>query len=918
MPSDRQNDVNQAANEEIPASPPIPITPEDKERERLEEIRQERQGMPWKDWSQVPWKRWGPYVSERAWGTVREDYSATGAAWDYFPHDQARSKAYRWNEDGIGGICDIEQWLCFALTLWNGQDPILKERMFGLSGPEGNHGEDIKEYHFYLDSTPTHSYMKMLYKYPQKAFPYEDLVRTNAERGRLAPEYELLDTGVFEDDRYWDVFIEYAKAAPEDILIKITAANRGPDTATLHLLPTLWFRNAWSWTNDNWKGCVCTVDGPDGMKTIEATHPSLEKRHLLCEGQPTLLYTENETNTKRLYGTENATPHVKDGFHEYLVHGVQGAVNPLPTGTKMAAQYTVTVPAGQETTIHLRLTDGEVTADAFGAEFEQVFATRIQEADLFYNAIGDCDLAEDTRMVMRQAFAGLLWSKQFYKYDVTRWLDGDPAQPKPPASRLTGRNCDWRHVNCNDVISMPDTWEYPWFAAWDLAFHCIPFAVIDPQFAKQQLLLLCHEWYQHPNGELPAYEWAFGDVNPPVQAWAAWRVYQIERRVRGGEGDKVFLEKMFQKLLLNFTWWVNRKDAEGKNVFQGGFLGLDNIGVFDRSQPLPTGGYLEQSDGTSWMAMYCLNMLTIALELTKMDPSYEDMATKFFEHFIYIAHAMNNFGETDEDLWDDEDGFYYDVLHRPDGSHEFLRVRSIVGLIPLLAVETIDDEQYQSLPEFKARVEWFLSHRQDLVRNVTDLRAVGMHERRLLSIVSPDRLKTILAKMLDETEFLSPHGIRALSQYHRDHPYIMEVNGTQYRVDYEPAESTTGLFGGNSNWRGPIWFPINYLLVEALQKFDYYLGPEFKVNDPIGTGQDLALGEVAAELSRRLTHTFLRGGDGRRPVYGGTTKFQTDPHWRDYVLFFEYYHGDNGAGLGASHQTGWSALVAKLIEQSGS
>jgi hypothetical protein len=917
MPQDTSSSVNQGADEELPKSPQIPVKPNDKERERLEEVREEREAMYWKDWSHAAWKRWGPYVSERAWGTVREDYSADGAAWGYFPHDQARSKVYRWNEDGIGGICDTEQRLCFALALWNGQDPILKERMFGLSGPEGNHGEDVKEYHFYLDNTPTHSYMKMLYKYPQSAFPYEDLVQTNAERGKLDPEYELLDTGVFQDNKYWDVLIEYAKAAPEDILIKITAANRGPEEATLHLLPTLWFRNAWAWNDDDWKGCVCSVDGPTGLKVIQATHPSLPERHLLCEGTPPLLFTENETNNKRLYGTENKTPHVKDAFHEYLVHGIEGAVSPQPRGTKMAAHYTVTVAAGQETTIRLRLTDGVITADAFGAEFEQVFTDRIHEADIFYDAIGDRELSEDTRSVMRQAFAGLLWSKQFYKYDVNQWLTGDPAMPPPPASRWNGRNCDWRHVNCSDVISMPDTWEYPWFAAWDLAFHCIPFAVIDPEFAKQQLMLLCHEWYQHPNGELPAYEWAFGDVNPPVQAWAAWRVYQIERRVRGGEGDKVFLEKMFQKLLMNFTWWVNRKDAEGKNVFQGGFLGLDNIGVFDRSKPLPTGGYLEQSDGTSWMAMYCLNMMTIALELTKVSPCYEDMATKFFEHFIYIAHAMNNFGENDEDLWDQEDGFYYDVLHRPDGSHEFLKVRSLVGLIPLLAVETIDDEQYNSLPEFKARVEWFLSHRQDLSRNVTDLRKVGMHERRLLSIVSPDRLKIILTKMLDETEFLSPHGIRAISRFHKDHPYVMNVNGTEYRVDYEPAESTTGLFGGNSNWRGPIWFPINFLLVEALQKFDYYLGSDFTVPDPLGTDNDLSLGAAAAELSRRLTRTFLRDANGRRPVYGGTEIFQTDPHWRDHVLFFEYYNGDNGAGLGASHQTGWSALVAKMIEQSG-
>ena len=917
MPNDNTPDVNKSEDQEIPASPQIPVKPEDKERQRLEEVRTQQEGLPWKQWSDSAWKQWGPYISERAWGTVREDYSADGTAWDYLPHDWARSKAYRWNEDGIGGLCDVHQRLCFALALWNGEDPILKERMFGLSGPEGNHGEDVKEYFFFLDNTPTHSYMKMLYKYPQRAFPYADLVETNRRRTKQEMEYELLDTGVFADEKYWDVTIEYAKASPEDILIRITAANRGPDTATLHLLPTLWLRNTWTWYSDQWKGNLSGTDGPAGMEVVEATHPDMPVRHLLCEGNPALLFTENDTNNQRLYGSENASPHVKDAFHEYLIHGVQGAINPTPQGTKLAAHYPVTVGAGQQATIRLRLMDGAATADAFGPEFDQVFADRIHEADVFYSAIGDPDLSEDARLVMRQAFAGLLWSKQFYKYDVNRWLDGDPNMPPPPASRLQGRNADWRHVNASDVISMPDTWEYPWFAAWDLAFHCIPFAVIDPQFAKEQLLLLCHEWYQHPNGELPAYEWAFGDVNPPVQAWAAWRVYQIERRVRGGAGDTVFLEKVFQKLLLNFTWWVNRKDAEGKNVFQGGFLGLDNIGVFDRSQPLPTGGYLEQSDGTSWMAMYCLNMLTIALELTKTSPAYEDMATKFFEHFIYIAHAMNNFGEKNEDLWDNEDGFYYDVLHRPDNSHEFLKVRSIVGLIPLLAVETIDDEQFQSLPDFKARIEWFIAHRPDLCKNITNLRNIGMHQRRLLSIVDPDRLRAILTKMLDETEFLSPHGIRALSKFHQDHPYVMTVDGTEYRVDYEPAESTTGVFGGNSNWRGPVWFPINYLLIEALQKFDYYLGPEFQVPCPAGTGNMLSLGEAAAELSRRLSHIFMRGDDGRRPVYGGTTKFQADAHWRDCLMFSEYFHGDNGAGLGASHQTGWTGLVAKLIEQSG-
>ena len=880
----------------------------DKERQRLDDLRQGRAG--------ADWRRWGPYISERAWGTVREDYSPDGRAWDFLPHDWARSKAYRWNEDGIAGICDKDQLLCFALALWNGVDPILKERPFGLSGPEGNHGEDVKEYFFFLDNTPSHAYMKMLYKYPQRAFPYEDLVQTNAARTKHDPEYELLDTGIFDENKYWDVTVEYAKASPDDILIQITAANRGPEAATLELLPTLWFRNCWAWGYDNPPARMKKHGGQ--ATVIEAAAHDLGLRYLLCEGRPELLFTENETNARRLYGaSENPTPYVKDGFHEYIVNGIEGAVNPAEMGTKACARYPVTVEGGQEATIRLRLTDQVLTPDPFGPGFAQVFQARIADADAFYGAIGSPELSPDARLVMRQAFAGLLWSKQFYKYDVIHWLEGDPAGPPPPASRLSGRNHEWRHLNSKDIISMPDTWEYPWFAAWDLSFHCIPIAVIDPQFAKDQLLLLGHEWYQHPNGQLPAYEWAFGDVNPPVQAWAALRVYQIEARVLGNDGDFQFLEKMFHKLLMNFTWWVNRKDAEGKNVFQGGFLGLDNIGLFDRSQPLPTGGYLEQSDGTSWMAMFCLNMLSIAMELTRRDPSYEDMCTKFFEHFVYIAHAMNTMGAADIDLYDDEDGFYYDVLHRPDGSHEFLRVRSLVGLIPLLAVDTMDEAQYAAMPDFEKRVQWFIANRPQLVKNVADLCEIGHHDRRLLSIVDPDRLRALLSKMLDETEFLSPHGIRAVSRFHKDHPVVMTVNGVEYRVDYEPAESTTGLFGGNSNWRGPVWFPLNYLLIEALQKFDYYLGPDFTVPFPTGSGQNLSLGQVAAELSRRLTRTFLRDENSRRPVYGGTETFQTDPHWRDLLLFFEYFHGDNGAGIGASHQTGWTGLVAKLIEQSG-
>jgi len=888
------------------------MTSLDQERQRMDDARHRRPG--------AEWRQWGPYVSARAWGTVREDYSTDGSAWSYLPHDSARSKAYRWNEDGLAAICDSGQELCFGLALWNGKDAILKERPFGLGGPEGNHGEDVKEYYFFLDNLPSHAYMKTLYKYPQAAFPYEDLVETNAARTKHDPEYELLDTGVFDESRYWDVTVEYAKASPDDILIQITAANRGPDTATLDILPTLWFRNCWTWGWGTPKpGMTKAAAHTAGTSVIEARHNTLGQRSLLCSGSPELLFTDNDTNEKRLYGVaNNPSQYVKDAFHEYVVDKIVGAVNPEQTGTKACARYTVTVPAGEQTTLRLRLTDDPLAGDPFGPGFDRVFQSRIAEADAFYNSLGSPELSDDVRSVMRQAFAGLLWSKQFYKYDVLHWLEGDPAEPKPPPVRETGRNHEWQHLNAKDIISMPDTWEYPWFAAWDLAFHCIPLAVIDPEFAKEQLLLLGHEWFQHPNGQLPAYEWAFGDVNPPVQAWAALRVYQIESRVLSQPGDFKFLEKMFHKLLMNFTWWVNRKDAEGNNVFQGGFLGLDNIGLFDRSQPLPTGGHLEQSDGTSWMAMYCLNMLAISLELTRSDPSYEDMATKFFEHFVYIAHAMNSMGTKDVDLFDDGDGFYYDVLRYDDGTREFMRVRSLVGLIPLLAVDTIDETQLASLGDFQQRIDWFIANRPNLVKSVADMCQTGHHNRRLLSIVDPDRLRTILTKMLDETEFLSPHGLRSVSRFHKDHPVVMDVNGTEYRLDYEPAESTTCLFGGNSNWRGPIWFPLNYLLIEALQKFDFYLGPEFTVPFPTGSGQHLTLGQVAAELSRRLTRTFLRDPEtSRRPVYGGTEVFQTDPYWKDHLLFFEYFHGDNGAGLGASHQTGWTGLVAKLIEQSG-
>ena len=874
------------------------------EEQRLEEARQ-RTGH---------WKRWGPYLSERAWGTVREDYSPYGSAWDYFPHDHARSRAFRWNEDGIAGISDRHQKICFAIALWNGRDPILKERLFGLTGNEGNHGEDVKEYYFYLDSTPTHSYMKYLYKYPQAEFPYGQLVTENRQRGKLAPEFELIDTGIFEGNRYFDVVVEYAKANVEDILVKITATNRGPEEASLNLLPTIWFRNTWSW-HQNGTAKPYLRSTSEGV--IELNHPEPGKRWLYCDGAPELLFTENNTNTERLFNITNGASYFKDGINEYIVHGNQQAVNPEQRGTKAAANYKLTIAPGAAATIHLRLTDQDYNQrqEAF-ANFEEIFSARAHEADEFYQTVIPEHLSDDARLVMRQAFAGMLWSKQFYHYVIEQWLDGDPATPKPPAERVRGRNHEWKHLYNADVISMPDKWEYPWYAAWDLAFHCVPLALVDSEFAKDQLLLMLREWYMHPNGQLPAYEWAFGDVNPPVHAWAAWRVYKIEKK-RRGVGDTVFLKRVFQKLLLNFTWWVNRKDADGMNIFQGGFLGMDNVGVFDRSQPLPTGGHLAQSDGTSWMAMYTLNLLAIALELAKENPAYEDVASKFWEHFLHIAHAMNNLGEDDISLWDEEDDFYYDVLHLPGQGSRTLKVRSMVGLIPLFAVETLEPEVVDSLPGFKRRMEWFIENRPDLTAGVACMRTPGKGERRLLAVVDREKLRRVLRLMLDESEFLSPHGVRSVSQYHRAHPYVLHVDGTEHRVDYEPAESSTGLFGGNSNWRGPVWFPVNYLLIESLQKFHHYLGSDFRVECPVGSGRLLDLGEVAAELSRRLSHIFLRDEEGRRPVYGGAEKLQRDPHWRDLILFYEYFHGDTGAGVGASHQPGWTGLVAKLLQQSG-
>jgi hypothetical protein len=860
----------------------------------------------------VHWKRWGPYLSERAWGTVREDYSPHGTAWEYLPHDHARSKAYRWGEDGLGGICDRHQYLCFAIALWNGRDPILKERLFGLTGNEGVHGEDVKEYYFYLDSTPTHSYMKYLYKYPQREFPYAWLVDENRQRRSRwpwrDPEFELVDTGVFDEDRYFDVFVEYAKADYEDICIRLTVVNRGPDAAALELLPTIWFRNNWSWNGGrDRKPRLWRV----GNGLIACEHRALHHRELLCEGKPELLFTENETNYQRLYGTPSEGPYVKDGINDRIIHGNAAAVNPEQVGTKAAAWYPLQIGAGQSVAVRLRFASGQLNFE----DFDQVFRDRIAEADEFHAALAPPGGSEDACLVQRQAFAGLLWSKQFFHYDLKTWLKGDPAMPPPAAERQRGRNKEWTHLYNADVISMPDKWEYPWYAAWDLAFHCIPLALVDSDFAKEQLVLMLREWYMHPNGQIPAYEWAFGDVNPPVHAWACWRVYKIDKKRRGAP-DLPFLERVFQKLLLNFTWWVNRKDADGNNLFQGGFLGLDNIGVFDRSAPLPTGGHLEQSDGTSWMAMFTLNMLAIAMELARYNSAYEDVASKFFEHFVHITHAMNHLGNGIQ-LWDDRDGFYYDVLRVPHGDHLPIKIRSMVGLIPLFAVETLDPVLVERLPGFRRRMEWFLNNYEDIESHIDEQKLPNGKVRRLLSVVNLSRLKPVLRYLLDESEFLSPYGIRALSRHHKENPYLLRVDGVEYRVDYEPAESSSALFGGNSNWRGPIWFPVNFLLIESLQKFHYFTGNDFQVEFPTGSGQMADLAQVAAEISRRLNRIFLRGPDGRRPVSGGVEKFQHDPHWRDLIPFYEYFHGDDGSGLGASHQTGWTALVAKLLQQSG-
>ena len=873
-----------------------------KEAERLEEGKS----------GSAPWRRWGPYLSERQWGTVREDYSPNGTAWDYLSHDDARSRAYRWGEDGIAGLSDDHQRLCLALALWNGKDPILKERLFGLTNGEGNHGEDVKELYYYLDATPTHSYLKMLYKYPQREFPYDWLVKENRRRGKQEPEFELIDTDAFHDKRYFDVFVEYGKAAPEDILIQITVCNRGPEHALIHILPQMWFRNTWSWGYDFSKPSIEVLSD----NAVFAQHPLLGQYMLYAEGATNFLFSENETNLRRLYGMHEASGYFKDAFHEWLIGGNTKAVNPAQKGTKCAAHSQLTVPAGGEMKVRFRLASGLQTP-AF-ADFDEVLECRRQEANEFYadlqRDIGD----EDLKSVQRQALAGMIWSKQFFYYDVRQWLKGDPAQPLPPTGREYGRNHEWSHLNNSDVVSMPDKWEYPWYAAWDLAFHTISLALVDAEFAKQQLLLITRVWYMHPNGQLPAYEWAFSDVNPPVHGWATWRVFQIDRKRRRGRdpddpGDLAFLESVFHKLMLNFTWWVNRKDATGRNIFQGGFLGLDNIGVFDRSAPLPTGGYINQSDGTSWMAMYCLNLMRIALELAKSNHVYEEIATKFFEHFLQIAEAMTNIGNG-IGLWDEDDGFYYDVLNLPSGQAVPLKVRSMVGLIPLFAVETLEPELLDPVPEFTKRVEWYLTHRPELAALVSRWQTRGTGERRLLSLLRGHRMKELLRRMLDESEFLSDYGIRAISRYHLDHPYRFEWDGNAMTVEYQPGESTSGLFGGNSNWRGPIWFPVNYLIIESLQKFHHYYGDDFKIECPTGSGRYLTISEVAAELGHRLARLFTRNETGRRPVFGENDRLQSDPNFRDYINFHEYFHGENGRGVGAAHQTGWTGLIAKIIQ----
>jgi len=857
----------------------------------------------------VPWKKWGPYLSERQWGTVREDYSQDGNAWDYFSHDQARSRAYRWGEDGLAGISDDKQQLCFAVALWNGRDSILKERLFGLTNSEGNHGEDVKEYYFYLDSTPTHSYMKYLYKYPQNEFPYRDLVDTNRRRTREDFEYELLDTGVFDSDRYFDVFVEYAKAEPEDLLIKISVHNRGPESTELCLLPTLWFRNTWSWSQDANKPTLSQIT--DG--TIVASHSQLGNRMLQCEGNPELLFTENESNASRLWGQNNPSPYVKDAFHEYIVSGKKDAINPNKAGTKAAALYRLQVPAGGSTTVRLRLNE-KPQADTFGS-FDRVFDSRLAEANEFYDRITPKSFSEDERRVHRQALAGMLWTKQYYYFDLDRWLDEHDAHPLMGTKHRNIRNTEWFHMLNSDIISMPDKWEYPWYAAWDLAFHTLALSLVDFDFAKDQLLLMLRTVYAHPNGQIPAYEWNFSDVNPPVHAWATLFLYNIEKEL--GRADLRFLERSFQGLMLNFSWWVNRKDPQGRNVFAGGFLGLDNIGVFDRSSPLPTGGFLDQADGTAWMAFYCQNMLEIALVLTEYDPLYEDIAFRFLEHFVWIAYAMDRIGENHDEMWDSSDGFFYDLLHLPNGEAMRLKVRSMVGLLPLCASTVFSASGILVRhPRLRELIEMFKKRHPELLQHIApaDGDFIGFAERRLLSVCNKQKIEQILAYMLDENEFLGPYGIRSLSKYHLEHPFAFHLQGHEYKVQYLPAESNTGMFGGNSNWRGPVWMPVNGLLIRGLLNLYQFYGDDFKVECPTGSGKYMNLFEVAKEIARRLSGIFLQDESGKRPVYGGTKKFQEDPHWKDHILFYEYFHGDNGAGLGASHQTGWTGVIARLMD----
>ena len=883
----------------------------DPEHQRLEDT----------DQRGVPWRKWGPYLSERQWGTVREDYSQDGNAWNYFTHDQARSRAYRWGEDGLAGFSDDKARLCFALALWNGVDPILKERLFGLSNSEANHGEDVKEYYFYLDNTPTHSYMKYLYKYPQSAFPYDDLVRTNAQRTRQEYEYELLDTGVFDQDRYFDIFVEYAKETSEDILIQITALNRGLETATLYILPSLWFRNTWDYYPKTEKPNISKSKAGQNFEAMVASHHELGERYLYCEGSPQLLFTENETNSERIFGTPNPNPYVKDGINNYLVNGQTEAINPQERGTKIAACYQLKIGSGESAIIRLRLTDIAPSnlqkaynneGNPFGDHYQNILDLRKNEADEFYASITPVSLNPAEASVIRQALAGLLWSKQYYYFDVDQWLEEHEARPLLKAKRRT-RNMNWYHMVNDDIISMPDKWEYPWYAAWDLAFHTIALSMADPAFAKQQLLLMLQEIYLHPNGQIPAYEWNFGDVNPPVHAWAAKFVYDVEKRV-SGNSDLKFLEEIFQKLLLNFTWWVNRKDPSGKNVFEGGFLGLDNIGVFDRSSRLPNDVHLEQADGTAWMAMYCQNMLDIAIELALHNPTYEGLVLKFTEHFLWIAGSMDRIGENQDELWDEGEGFFYDVLILPDGSATRLKVNSMVGLLPLCASMVVSQEVIEKMPNVIHRIQRRMIKHPELLANIHPPAKPGVSGCRLLSAISEEKLRRILARMLSEDRFLSPHGIRSLSRFHLEHPYVFQSGNQEYKVQYLPAESDTGMFGGNSNWRGPVWFPVNTLIIRALLQFYRYYGDELKVECPTGSGKLMNLFEVSKEISSRLVKIFLPDEHGRRPVYGSTEKFQVDPYWRNYILFYEYFHGDNGAGLGASHQTGWTGLVARLLQ----